>query len=219
MEYGHDAYNGTISTTRGYRVVSSAPVGAMEANRLMESRIERLGKWGDCEAVMVGKAAKTRSQSVTLDLQGEDLSACVDEFGYFSLPLATAAAGTGIALDGIEHVEILDRRCTFKKNVTPAGPPRKVWTTSRGGEFASRAEAILAARRHLDMHVQSRTNLPAERFDARPSVEVFQRSSRTPEAAVSAELRRVKLKLRLEFLAPGARREFDHWLFYGWAAC
>lgn len=50
-EYGHDSYNGTISTTEGVNVVNVRPMAEADAARLAGERLDNLQKWGPCEAI------------------------------------------------------------------------------------------------------------------------------------------------------------------------
>jgi len=60
VEYGHDGYNGTISTTRGVSLVKVQPMTVEAASALAEMRIEKLSKWDVCEAIPL--VAETRAE-------------------------------------------------------------------------------------------------------------------------------------------------------------
>jgi hypothetical protein len=51
-EYGHDPYNGTISTTNGFRMVTKKPGQTME--QLEDEWLDKLEKWGKCACVDLG---------------------------------------------------------------------------------------------------------------------------------------------------------------------
>ena len=55
-EYGHDSYNGTISTTGGYKFVFGTPkFNTDEFWKWVDERSGRLKKWEDCICVDTGE--------------------------------------------------------------------------------------------------------------------------------------------------------------------
>lgn len=208
-QYGSDSYNGTISTTRGFRVYSNVPMSPLAAAALSSARLGSLEKWGNCEAVAVGAAAKTREKKATITIRP------VDPVGqYLRLTDAEIAEKIGVPLASLESLTITESTPTYRYRTTKAGPARRVWSTSTGGEFATRAEAVAHAKKTL---VDPLNGSAGRYVEADKSVEVFQRTLRSPEASVIRSLVSWKLKIDAR-IAVGEARVFDHWLFYGWAA-
>jgi len=60
-EYGHDSYNGTISTTSGFRdITSEAPRYGTKAfekfeDKVLENRMYGISKWDDCACIEISK--------------------------------------------------------------------------------------------------------------------------------------------------------------------
>jgi len=208
-QYGSDSYNGTISTTRGFRVYSSSPLSPLAAEALSNSRLGSLEKWGNCEALAVGPAKKTKKKTVTVTIRP------TEPVGqYLNLTAEDVATKIGVPLARLESFTVLESVPTYRYRTSKAGPSRRVWTTSEGGEFATRAEAATHAKKVL---VESLLGLGDLYVDGNRSVEVFQRTLRTPEASVVRSLVSWKIKVSAQ-VATSDEREFDHWLFYGWAA-
>lgn len=60
-QYGHDPYNGTISTTNGFRLLTDHPrVGTKAFYKWEEKMLDGMGKWGPCCAVEIKGAALKR---------------------------------------------------------------------------------------------------------------------------------------------------------------
>jgi hypothetical protein len=207
FEDGNSPYSGTIATTQGFRVVSSTPVSSAQAYRIAGARIENLSKWGTCEVVAVGKAAKTRTRTVRLTVRPNEGD------HYAQVNDADLAAALKVSVDHIESFKVLEMTPTYRQSTVKPGPARKVWATSRGGEFATRTEAVAFARKMLDMN---RTVPVPSAITVRREVELFEKVIRSPQAAVVSQL--VSLKAVVEVELAAAEREFDHWLFYGWVA-
>lgn len=64
--YGHDPYNGTISTTHGVNEhkASKSPVSEEEALRIGEDRLDHTEKWGPCEAIRVYETTPAQLETV-----------------------------------------------------------------------------------------------------------------------------------------------------------
>ena len=208
-EYGSDAYNGTISTTRGFRVVSSTPLSESAAAALIESRIEDLEKWDVCEAVAVGKAKKVKKRTVTVTLRPTDAAA-----NGMRLSGADVASHLGIPVERLEGFTVVTSTPKYRYVAGKPGPSRRVWTTSMGGEFATRTEAAAFARQKLEERAWHDAGVYVSGDE---TIEVFQRTVRSPEASMQRKLVSWKLKLTVE-IASSDEKVFDHWLFYGWAA-
>lgn len=68
-ECGHDAYNGTISTTQGFVTINPKP--RRQTHKIVEEYLDiidgMIGKWGKCGAIILkGKEAKQYRESHNL---------------------------------------------------------------------------------------------------------------------------------------------------------
>jgi len=207
-DHGRDTYNGTISTTRGFRVFSSVPTTKVAADSLSRSRLEHLEKWGHCEAIAVGRAAKTTERKATFTVAPSSPAG-----RYLDMSATDVAAGLGVGIDRLESFSVVSSVPRYRYRNRKAGAASKIWTTSAGGDFATRAQAVAFARAELTVSaLPGSLCVPAD-----ASIEVFQRTQRAPEAAVERTLVSVKVTV-VATIAVDAERVFDHWLFYGWAA-
>lgn len=209
-EYGYDGYNGTISTTRGCKVVANGSLmSEIAAEELSSTRLDKLNKWEHCEAIAIGvpQVVKTIQKS-------------------FNMPLTTAgrggvriegthvAAALGLPLSALAGFKVLESVPKFKTSVVKAGVARKMWVTSEGGfEYPTKAAAIAAARQRLSAP-DTWDKVPL--YASVRTISVFQRTVNTPEAGVESTLTSWRVKVSAQ-VADGPL-VFDHWLFYGIAA-
>ena len=209
-EHGFGSYQGTIAQSPGFDVRSCVPVAAAAAVRFAQSRLDDMSKWEPCEVIAVGKAAKVGKKVVAFDM---DVARVVADSGG-RVEVAHVAAAAGVAVERVAGFRVVASSPKYKTSVRRAGPSRKFWTTrSNGGEFASKALALAYAR-----EVVERPGYGSSEFvSAGSSVEVFQRTACSPEAAV--ERRLVSWKVKVEVEVVSGPLEFDHWLFYGMAPC
>lgn len=212
-EHGRDTYNGTISTTRGFRVFASTPLTPSAAQRIAEERLGALEKWGHCEAVAVGSVTRVRTVKRTIDAASLDASV-----RHERLDTALVAEKTMIPVPLIAGFRILDSAPKYRYRTVKAGPVRRVWTTSTGGEYANRADAVAAAKKRLVERSERSASGLASVIEGSDRVEIFQRTVRTPEAAIERTLASWKVRLEIDIVEDDTVLPFDHWLFYGWAA-
>lgn len=212
-EHGSDSYNGTISTTSGFKVVSSKPISPAQAQAIMDRRIEHLSKWSTCEAIAVGTPVRTRPKTLWLTIPGDSETS--------SEVVASAdkvAAAIGVSPSRIASYEILESSPKISIESSRPGPAHKVWVTSDGRQFESRAEAVKHARdtlRARHTHVRFGPSLlRSSTITVQPTI------VHTPPAALVATVSswRVKVRAQVAQEVPGEMYTFDHWLFYGWVA-
>ncbi|MCL4414052.1 MAG: hypothetical protein M1522_04775 [Actinobacteria bacterium] len=69
-EYGSDPYNGTISTTRGFQIVSATPMLMQAAERYAREHAGEFSKWESCGAIPVVEGEGKRSVEVMVKVPG-----------------------------------------------------------------------------------------------------------------------------------------------------
>lgn len=212
-EQGHDPYNGSISTTSGVSVVSRKMVNAAVAKQLMNQRIDDLHKWGNCEAIAVGVPSKTTTRTVWCTVPVED-----GKQASVRLTPEVVAAACSIPVSRLGDYTALDSKIRYKTITRQAGPSEKYWTTSLGGRFTCRADAVAYAKETLERRgaVESHGYVVTAVAPVQ-EVQVKQVTARTPEAAVLRVATSFKVKVRVT-IAASDELIFDHWLLYGWAA-
>ena len=206
MMSGHDSYNGTISTTSGYRVVATKPVSQAAADKIADTRILELDKWGVCEAIPVGRSPKTTTRNVVATFTPTSTDG-------ITITIDMVADAAVVNADRIEGFEVLESKPVHTFTKRPAGEKKKVWTTSAGGTYPTKAAAYAAAKKYL----QERGQNYGSTIPGNETLEVTQKTISAPEAGLTRTLTGWKVKLRVT-IAKSDEREFDHWLFYGWAA-
>jgi len=222
-EYGHDAYNGSISTTTGVVVVKSSPLSMADARALADTRFDNLTKWGPCEAIPL--AVETRERWVSLP-------------GYISVNFVSAADLTqdemraqiakaaGVPADEVARwsAEATPVK-TIVKTVAPKGPTETRYFVTVGGSsdfgwdfgYPSQAEARAAldvALRHASTShpaVTGEVVAMTRRASGEPLVTGTATTARYQQS-VSVSLRRCETRGTLDVTRRGG------WLFYGFAA-
>lgn len=211
FERGHEAYNCTISTTSGFRVVQKNPVTQARADRIAASRIEDLSKWEACEAVAVGKAKKVRTRKVRITVEPDEHGAC-------ELTADAVAQALQVTMDQLGSYKVVSTAPRYRVETRQAGPARKIWQVNNSKElFDTKAQAMAHAKALAQRDIEWNTRHSGFRVGSAPAYEVRQRVVRTPEAAIVPRLLKTVFEVEVE-VAQGPL-EFDHWLFYGWAAC
>lgn len=203
---GHDSYNGTISTTSGYHVVATTPVSQAVADKIADTRIRELDKWGVCEAIPVGRSPKTTTRNVVATF-----TPATD--GGITITVDMVADAAGVNADRVEDFEVIESKPTHTFTKRDAGEKTKVWTTSAGGTYLTKAAAYAAAKKYLQERGQNYGSM----LPGNETLEIHQKVVSTPEAGLTRTLTGWKVKIRVT-IAKSDEREFDHWLFYGWAA-
>lgn len=138
FEFGHEPYNGSISTSSGFRIHRSAPVTAAEAYRIAQTLDDVAQKWGDWYAIAVGEA-ETTTKTVKVSVTGggaADLRRAAE---------AKAPAGWTVSRCEVTSWE---RKLRAAK-VDQAPPATTVWVAKSGFatcRFASKAEAVAYAK-------------------------------------------------------------------------
>lgn len=207
-EHGSDVYNGRINNSGGFTVVSKAPMAQSAANQFASDRLEELSKWGPCEVIAVGKPSKTKKRTITFQMPIDTRE------NYLRVELADIAKAAGVDAALIANFTILESSPKYKTSTRKAGPVRRFWTTSKGGEFATRAEAVAFAKRHIERADASRANFsPSASIQREEELTVRQVIAHSPEAALVRTLTAWKVKVEVE-VANGPLA-FSHWMFYG----
>lgn len=236
FEYGHDAYNGSISTTSGVHEVRGVkPMTQAEAETLAYKRIDMLQKWGYCEALpLVAESPavyeRTGSTTVTVTVTG----AVFADTAKFRRVLAKAAEVKERDIDqySVVHENALrgGRRLLsavpLVKAATPAGKPVKryfiVPSTARAlprfeDGYATQAEARAALASKFSTTYGARVNEDLE------IIAVTRREGGEPlvRASVSTKSVTGTFEVRTRKLVTPAKRGTTRagWYFYGWAAC
>jgi uncharacterized protein YfcZ (UPF0381/DUF406 family) len=236
LEWGHDAYNGSISTTSGYRVLYSQPVTVEEAARLSEKHLDDLNKWEACGAIpLLSKdAVTTRTQRVSVAVEGD-----VDWKG---LNAQIVAAARKVCKSGEfymrHYVEGAKNEGTWQSPKFVGGPQAKYRVTSEatsgkavtryivnGSTKHSRWEDGFATQAEARAWITAAAKAaPAAGSDPNPkSVEytieaVTKREDGRPLVIVRRQLVKATYPVDVELGKKKAGAQQDGWYFFGWAA-
>lgn len=233
VEYGHDGYNGTISTTRGVRLVPGKPTNLADAETLAETRIDKLSKWDVCEAIpLVAETPpeyeKWPDQEVHLSVSGEVYN---DQARLFLA--ARKALGMNANLE-ITEVSVAIERPGFAR-LAKVEPQVKAEAPKEGTEtryfiLAGRQPSLEWEKGHPTQAAARAALSTLLRYDWNriPNVEaeiigVTRRKSGAPlvRATVSAKKVTGTFVVKTRRLTKPATfgTERDGFYFYGWAAC
>jgi hypothetical protein len=223
-EHGHDGYNGTISTTGGYRVVGRDPVPEARAEEIVRSRIEHLHKWDACEVIAVGDDAKVPTRTFRVRVKEADQAEAA----------ARAQLKPGETLGAFALVE--DRR-RFKVRVRRGAGRRTVkyyqadptGRAASGEGFPTLAAAVKALRAGAARRVEDdRQRAAAAKAEGREFHRFLSPAATPIIGVVSADgplavVETVAAGGDLVYLVTAkgpypARLPFKYWLFYGMAA-
>lgn len=216
-EHGHDGYNGTISTSGGFHVVTNTPVTWAEAHALEEERLENLSKWGDWEAIPIARddafTDRTLTKTFRLDVPtlpwGEDLRRAV-------APHLKLKDG-----EILGEVKVTANEAVWKPVVTtPEGERKVVYFIEGTSPFApNEFDSIAEARARLVEMAKGWDK--ANPLEARVKGKVTRGSNKgdIPLLVVRTDIR--SRKVTVEAVArksKGSTPGVQGWYFYGWAA-
>lgn len=215
-EFGSDPYNGTISTSEGFRIANNRVMTETEAMNYADGRLDHLSKWDACEAVRVGKPSKTRNRTMTKTIAVDH--GCIPS-GEIRKAFGLSDAAT---VEVIEQGPFKVSKKIVKAKTAGAG--RKQWAllNQHGGTvatFTKRADAKAA----LVARFENVDTKPVEQssFSSVPEAWTIKQVITEPasETWTVETTAKVKIKIRVTEPVEGAPIEFSHWLFYGMAAC
>lgn len=229
---GHDPYNGTISTTGGFRVVQSSPVTLAEAMRISDERIEKLRKWGECEAVpLVAETPAEYSESETgtveLNVTGDVYNDSKKLDAYLRKALGLKTFDT---IDGWSNVRpgSTDRTTKVEVGVKAEAPKEKAVTRyfvlkpnagmpAWENGFATQAEARASLKNGVLRY--GFNDVPDVGVEI---IGITRRESGAPLVKGTVSAKRITgtltVRYRRRVKAGRAGTARAGWYFYGWAA-
>lgn len=224
-EYGHDSYNGSITTTRGFRVVSIAALPLKVARRISSEFADGHGidKWGQAGAIAVAgdedftRVTKKKTITTTRAAAWEIKADVIAE------AQATCASG-----EWVEDVRITDEKVKWKVKATKTtGRIRTMYEVRKGAHPVARHEkrtdALTQAREMANAWLASGYGQKATEGFTGPQTFTVHAVCVTPEengciGAFTPEL--VQRKVTVEVTIAKAKRTTSRagWLFCFWAA-
>lgn len=229
---GHDPYNGTISTTGGFRVVQTTPVTYAEAARISEKRINNLRKWEACEAIPLvaetpAEYGESETGTVELNVSGDVYNDSKKLDAYLRKALGLKTFDT---IDGWSNVRpgSADRTTKVEVGVKAEAPKEKAVTRyfvlmphagmpAWENGFATQAEA----------RASLKSGVLRYGFNGVPDVDVeiigiTRRESGAPLVKGTVFAKKVTGTLTVQYRrrvkAGRAGTARAGWYFYGWAA-
>lgn len=235
-EYGNDPYNGTISTSGGYRIHGNHAMTEAEAYKVAEQRLSSLNKWEAFEAIALvdPKTIKTRRVTRTFKITGK----AIKDAGSLSAAIKSAAMGISL-----REGEKITRYAVATENGTWGNPKQTLRhkATSRATEgkavtryfvkyanrFSEQPEwkngyATMALARKALEAVAAK---PAKRgmFNEPDTISYeivaeVRREDGRPLAVAVSEVVGAEVEVNIDIEKAPAKRVAAGWLFYGWAA-
>lgn len=226
-EEGGNGYNGTISTTEGFTVVSYVLLTMAEAVALAKTRINNLQKWGNCEAFPLKETIPAQyvddaETNVTVTVSAADYR-CPS-----ALHTAIAKAAR-VEDDCLKAFELFGEPAVRSTVTTTAtkGPTQTRYFVidSRDGRIPSWNDGYVsqAAARAA---ISDAGRNPSDRFASELTFNVIamtRRASGEPLVTGTLIRKTVEATFRIKTrkrVAPERHGSTQHgWYFYGWAAC
>ena len=225
-ESGRDPYNGTISTTSGVAVVPTVPLTVEAASALAETRIDKLSKWENCEAIpLVAETPPEYGPAVTKEVT---ITVSGTVFNDRTLLHAEVARALKVKpADITDGFYILEY--SAEKKVDAVAPKEKTVTkyfVLTAGEdklpawdkgFATQAEAraavgsVLRYNSYRGLQATDAEVIGITRRESGAGLVTATVSAKKVTATVKATVRPVTKKATAGTVRAG-------WYFYGWAA-
>lgn len=219
-QYGSDGYNGTISTTAGYRRVVNTPMTAAGAELYAQRHWESASKWGDALAVPIADdehfTLRTAKFTVTVEPADAEGNPRTVQYAVHEKALESAAQRYGDQL----HTISVDTKIETKTTVTRA-TGRAVTRYELAGSpayraklFDTRAQAVAAAKLRIkDFYEIDTVRIRAVKF--------YPETNSTDAAVVAVETVRATATVTAAIAVPKKpySTPVDGWMFFGLAAC
>lgn len=221
-EYGYDPYNGTISTTEGFRIVQETPVTLEEAYEIVNRTQDDFSKWGPCGAIALCTEDKTVVRKAT---------------GKFVLKAGEAVkdvAVRAVKLKPKEHMtngslrigKILRKHKVSVRATTGAVEKRYfVLGPNPDLRWEKGHPTLSAARAQMVALMPTETTLESPRHSPYPpdcSYEIIGITRRANgEGLVVGSTKLVSSTMEFEadlYAKPGPGAERTGWMFFGWVA-
>lgn len=213
QEYGNDPYNGTISTTEGYRKVSYFPMTEDAAQEYAQRHIEEANKWGPALAIPVAddKDFSFNKATFTIELNPDEVR---DRWTLEDIARQRASEKWG---DSVHKVEVTPKITTKVVVDTPKGKAVTRYQVSRHwgqtNTYDTRAQAVAAAKKML-----------ADRDDATATVnitavKVYEGADNGNAATVRKVVTSAKATVKVTLATPKGHPAIKRWAFFGLAAC
>lgn len=214
-EYGHDGYNGTISTTSGARQVVHTPVTSRTAAFYAQAHIDDAQKWEDALAVPVADDSQfkfsTAKFKVTLDPTKINT-----EWDIKEAATEMAFAKYGHTLDRVDVTVKMTTKTVVESAKGSAVTRYELVRGYNSQMFVTKAEAVAAAKKMLESghNADTQVSIRAVKF--------------YPESGtVAAKVKRVTTKATADVVVTIATPKVNNpgllmttgWLFFGLAAC
>lgn len=223
-ECGHDPYNGTISTSSGYKMVSSNPVLPTQAHKIADDAAESLEKWGNWIAIPVCQAENIH-QEVEVSLRGAEAAGSDQEvFAALQKKAIQKALARRKGWVGVEaYVSHWHRTLKNPKVVRPQ-PAKAVWVVDLGMRhaqkvFDTKAEALEYAKSVVNAAPQSGKYIFGLEREVTVEKQFRSLSGSRCKISVRAENKTVTATVTVKLERPAASQSTVGWLFAGWAAC
>lgn len=220
-QYGSDGYNGTVSTTAGYRKMLHSPITARGAELYAQRHCENASKWGDALAVPVAgdEHFHVRTEKFTVEMEPVDSEGnprIIREYDLHEKALELAAARFGDRLHDINVAAKIKSRTTATHETGRAVTRYELVGSHayRPKLFDTRAQAVAAAKLLLN---ESRG---IEKIRIR-GVKFYPETNSTDATVVAVETVRATATVTATIAVPKQPygTPVDGWVFFGLAAC
>jgi hypothetical protein len=219
-EFGSDGYNGTISTTSGYRQVVQIPMTASGARIYAAAHCDDTRKWEDALAVPVAHdehfTFKTVKLNVTVDPVDESgRLRTIREYDVREAAIDRAMREHGLTVHNVE-VEVKLKNRTVVTSATGRAVTKYEVSGgyNRGQLFDTKAQAVAAGKRLVSIG-------PGHGAISIRAVKFFPETNSTDAAVIRTETVEAKGVATVTLATPKKPHNtpVEGWIFFGLAAC
>jgi hypothetical protein len=211
-EYGHDGYNGTISTTSGVALVHQTPLPRSAAERLAytDAILDKLNKWEHAGAIPVAEDRhfRWRNQTITVTSAEDRWDAAEQASAKLNLRPNEVIYDT--------KAETLSENTKVTSRTTEGKAVTRYYIATNGAPGRTGYDTQAQARKAAEAAIAKRGVHP--RASEISILGVKRREDGSPLVEVKAETKR-KVKIRFRLATPkAANTPIKGWVFTGWAA-
>jgi len=219
-EFGSDGYNGTISTTSGFRQVVPLPMTAAGAGLYAEARWDDANKWEDALAIPVADEEhftfKTVKLNVTVDPVDEaGRPRTIREYDVREAAVEKAILEHGCAVHNVAVASKIKTRTIVTSATGRAVTKYEVaGGYNRGQLFNTKAQAVAAAKKIVSSgYGNDKISIRAVKF--------YPETNSTDAAVIRTETVEAKGTATVTLAVPKKPHSTPvaGWIFFGLAAC
>jgi hypothetical protein len=227
-QYGHDGYNGTISTTSGFVMHSVTPMTVQQAEEVAEKAADenRYNKWDACGAVPLIDASSVKERTVTKKLRVNTKQ--IEAAGGYRAAMEAAVKAAVVLRDGEQFLGYQEKHgeTVRKTKMVMASTEGKsvikyfILSSPHGRIDWEKGYLSMAEARKA---LQTLAEQPVSwAYDQEPSYEIVgvtRRENGDPLVKASRKVVLVDFTVDITTIKVDPNAKQGGWAFFGFAAC